>query len=240
MGAQTSCLTVRDGQAYRSHRHLLNEMAGIGLPNPLGAKERRVQSRFSFAYRSGSIYDGLGEAPAMEAGSKWPVDQPRSVRHPVIGLARWRVCNPHLESVMSDKNGASVANSSVRFVHRDTVIRRIRRHQARFGNTFHIARNRAEFDSVGDWHIRDRNGDVAFRNIAIFESYARDAGCLAADELMFGQTLYRMFDDQGRIIGVQESKYRAESVVKAISGTLVEFTVEVPVEQADQSGDAHA
>jgi hypothetical protein len=162
---------------------------------------------------------------------------------PTLLVGGERLSQPQLEdNTMSQDNsiGVSIANPSVRYVHRDTVIRRIRRHQAKFGNTFHIARNRAEFDSVGDWHIRDRNGDVAFRNIAFFESYARDAGCLAADELMFGQTLYRMFDDQGRIIGVQESKYRAESVVKAISGTLVEFVVEVPVEQADQSGDAHA
>ena len=137
--------------------------------------------------------------------------------------------------VMSKSStGASVANPAVRYVHRDTVVRRIRRHQARFGNTFHIARNRAEFDSLGDWHIRDRNGDVAFRNIATFESYARDAGCLASDEVMFGQRLYRMFDDNGRIIGVQESRFRAESVVKAIKGSLVEFVVTVPGEDADE------
>jgi hypothetical protein len=231
MGASTSRLT----SPRRTEQHGFTALETSNAVVPTGNKGffmPGLQAKYKPTY-VGSERNTTGIRPE-HSRSHWTVS---SSRRPSF---EGRQPLEKVQTMSKHSTGVSVANTSVRYVHRDTVIRRIRRHHAKFGNTFHIARNRAEFDSLGDWHIRDRNGDVAFRNIAIFESYARDAGCLAADELMFGQTLYRMFDDQGRIIGVQESKYRAESVVKAISGTLVEFVVEVPVEQADQSGDAHA
>lgn len=132
----------------------LNGVAGIGVLNPLGAMERRVQSRLSFAHRSSSIYDGLGGAPAMEAGSKWPVRQPRSVRPHVIGVARGRVINLHLESIMSNidtptgeirpQTATSTTSTDTsrdfRWVREQTVIKRVRRKLAERGHSLLITR----------------------------------------------------------------------------------------------------
>lgn len=135
----TNSLPVSDLQGHNdrkfqhiagtSYRH--NAIAGIGVLNPLGAKERRVLSRLNFACRSGIIYDGLSEAPEMEAGSKWPVRQPRSVRPHVIGVARGRVTNLHLESIMSTSIKGTLPE--IRFISRATIEKRIRRELAKSG-----------------------------------------------------------------------------------------------------------
>ena len=179
--------------------HTLNGVAGIGLLNPLGAMERRVQSRLSFAHRSGSLYDGLGGAPAMEAGSKWPVDQPRSVRHPVIGLARWRVCNPHLESVMSQDNSARASRASrapvtqtrihangttdsITWIREATAIKRLRRHLAKSGCSLHITREGSpDRQRHGEYFIRDQEGHLIDDKINL-EAWLRAYNLMADDE----------------------------------------------------------
>jgi hypothetical protein len=58
---------------------------------------------------------------------------------------------------------------------------------------------------------------------------------------MVGQSMYRMFDAAGQLIGVQDSRFRAEAVAKAINGSMVEFVVEIPAPvEADEREDANA
>jgi hypothetical protein len=223
-------LTVRDGQAYGS-RH------GLGRPQQQAHKSRANQSRGFFVHNGKSYGRSVWES-ARIAG---PVaGLPTRTESPTFLAGGVRLSQPQQQDTTMSHDtaqGASVATTPVRFVSRDTVIRRIRRFHARNGYTFHIASNQAEFEAVGDWSIRDRNGDIAFRRIANFESYARSNGSLKPDEMMVGQTMFRMFDAVGQLIGVQDSRFRAEAVVKAINGSMVEFVVEIPAE-ADDSQEA--
>jgi hypothetical protein len=94
--------------------HCLIAMIGIGVPNPLGAQRRNLL-RFFCAVRS-SFNGGLGGTSYGKAGSKWPVRQSCSVRLHVIGVARRRVCNPHLESDMSSLVTGEIRPSSEHLV----------------------------------------------------------------------------------------------------------------------------
>jgi hypothetical protein len=229
-------LTCPAGTAHYLIRTLDASKAGRRNPVNSGALNSATRGRFFMSGRQ-SMAAGVGSLTAGRSQS--PVSYPAPVRHPfAVGSERGGYSPYSGVTTMSHDStpGASVATTPVRFVSRDTVIRRIRRSHARNGYTFHIARNQAEFDAVGDWSIRDRNGDIAFRRIANFESYARSNGSLKPDEMMVGQTLYRMFDAVGQLIGVQDSRFRADAVVKAINGSLVEFVVEKP--EADDQPEA--
>lgn len=178
----------------------LNGVAGIGVLNPLGAKERRVQSRLSFANRSSSIYDGLGGAPAMEAGSKWPVRQPRSVRPHVIGVARGRVINLHLESAMSQDNSARASRANlphnqvvnlagevvdtVFWVKEQAVIKRIRRKLAARNHSLLITREgTAARRELGEFAVLDSVGHP-LQTHADLAALGRFLGVLADAEMI--------------------------------------------------------
>lgn len=119
----------------------------------------------------------------MEAGSKWPVDQPRSVRHPVIGLARWRVCNPHLESIMSyDKTPGASAEITFRYISLDSAIKRTRRHLAKTGATLVKSKPGSNaWRELGDFAIKDASGEVAMKSINLM-SLMQAVEILADDE----------------------------------------------------------
>lgn len=222
-----SFLTVSEdgGQCEQPPPH---EAAGIGVPKPLGARGRRVQSRLCFAYRSGSIYDGLGEAPAMEAGSKWPVRQPRSDRPHVIGVARGRVIHSHLESEMLESTAGAIRPKSVQLL---TLIKRVRRHLARRGHSLLITRAGSdERETLGRYAVIGADGNVLERN-ADLAALARFLGVLAEDERLKNEPNHwryyvaqqRSEEIDGRIFLLADQLSRAYTTLEAARKAAARF-----------------
>ena len=118
MGASMLCLTVPGGQAYSLPRHLLNEMAGIGVPSVGG-----IIGRFNAAFlclRSAQWRAGEGGRNSRRAHA---VRQPEPDRHP-IGVGRRESTRREQTIMITSPKGNT---PSVRPVSLETLEKRVRR-----------------------------------------------------------------------------------------------------------------
>ena len=194
MKTELSRLTVpaSRGQTATRHRHIV--MAGIGVPKPLGARSAAYNRGFFLPIAQAPSMTGWAR-PSNGAGSKWPVRQPRPVRPHVIGVARGRVNNPHLESTMSHDtptgeirpNTATSTTSAAgpvewRWVKEATLIKRIRRKLAERNHSLLITRaGTAARREFGRFAVVGERHEILNAGCEI-EALARFLGVLDDDE----------------------------------------------------------
>lgn len=173
MGVSIQSLTVPGGQAYSLHRHLLNEMAGIGVPSVGG-----IIGRFNAAFlclRSAQWRAGEGGRNSRRAHA---VRQPEPDRHP-IGVGR-RVSTRREQTIMITSPKGNTP--SVRPVSLQTLEKRVRRALApRACSLLKTRPGTPDRNELGLYAVLDHKRMVVEKN-ANLEALARYLGVMDEEE----------------------------------------------------------